>query len=99
MAPCESQDFLEDGLLEDGNNITRSALGIFSRLVPVVEADWPQLPGDISLLAGVMRLRTLSRLSDPGVPRCNHEGPYDTEAEGDATTEVEKGMHREAEKH
>lgn len=93
MAPCESQDLLEDGFLEDGNNTTRSASRIFSQLVPVVEADWPQLPGDISLLAGVMRLRTLSGLSDPGVPRCNHEGPYEMEAEGDAATEVEKGMH------
>lgn len=93
MAPRESQDFLEDGFLEDGHNITRSALRIFSRLVPVVEADRPQLPGDISLLAGVMRLRTLSGLSDPGVLRGNHEGPYEMEAEGDAATEVEKGMH------
>lgn len=40
----------------------------------------------------MIHLGTLRWLGYPGLPGYNHEGPYETEAEGDATTEVETVM-------
>ena len=92
MAPYESQDFLENGFLEDGNNIARSAWRIFSRRVAGVETDQSQVPGDVSLHADAIPLRTLRWLHDPGLPSLYQECPWETEAEGDPATEEEKGM-------